>query len=80
MPPKKKPDAGAPAKNPPKERATAPVQLSRELVEMLNVIAAHRGTSANALLTPLVRQWIVTNYGIVAREMQKRAEEIRAEG
>jgi predicted HicB family RNase H-like nuclease len=79
MPPKKKPGAEPPAQKVAKERQTAPVQIDRKLVEMLNVIAAHRGESANTLITPLIRQWIVTQYELVARAIDQRVQEIRDE-
>ena len=58
-------------------RKTAPVQIDKELARMLGTIAAHEGTTQAALLTPLIRQWIITNYERVRQEMGAKLKEIR---
>jgi hypothetical protein len=58
-------------------RKTAPVQIERGLADMLATIATHERTTQAALLTPLIRQWIITNYARVQQEMGQRLKEAR---
>lgn len=60
-------------------RKSAPVQIEKELARMAAVIAAHDGITMSDLLTPVVRQFIITNYERVLREGQAKADRIRQE-
>ena len=75
--------AKEPAKNPRRVvddrsgRKTAPVQVPKELARMLGQIAAHDEVSQGELLDPLIRQWIVTQYERVMREMGQELKDLR---
>ena len=71
---KEKPNKGADERS---GRKTAPVQIDKDLARMLGTIAAHEGTTQAALLTPLIRQWIMTNYERVQKEMGAKLKELR---
>ncbi len=58
-------------------RKTAPVQIDKELARMLGTIAAHDGKTQAELLTPLIRQWIITNYDRAQKEMGTKLKEMR---
>lgn len=60
-------------------RKTAPVQVEKELARMAATIAAHRGVTMAEIITPLIRQWLVTNYDLVQKEMAARVKELREE-
>lgn len=60
-------------------RKSAPVQIERELARMAVVIAAHDEVTISDLLTPIVRQFIVTNYQRVQKEIQVRIERLKKE-
>ena len=60
-------------------RKSAPVQIDRELARMAAVIAANDGVTLSDLLTPVVRQFIMTNYERVQKEIQSRIQRMRSE-
>ena len=72
---RKKPQAGATDDR--SGRKTAPIQVEKELARMAAVIAAHRGVTMAEVISPLIRQWLVTNYDMVQKEMAVRVKEIR---
>lgn len=60
-------------------RKSAPVQIEKELARMAAVIAAHDEVTMSDLLTPVLRQFILTNYERVRREIQARLDRMRKE-
>jgi hypothetical protein len=58
-------------------RKTAPVQIDKDLAQMLATIATHEQTTQASLLTPLIRQWIITNYERVQKEMGAKLKEMK---
>jgi hypothetical protein len=76
--PRPKPESGEPAKKKP-ERKTAPVQIDAELARMAAVIAAHDKKNIADIINPLIRQWLLTNYERVQKEIQQRIATMRAE-
>ncbi len=59
-----------------KKRPTMPIQVETEIQEMLATIAAHDNKSVSELASPLLRQWVITNYARVQREIAARLREI----
>lgn len=55
-----------------KKRPTMPIQVETEIQEMLATIAAHDNKSVSELASPLLRQWVITNYSRVQREIAAR--------
>ncbi len=74
---KEKPKASDPQRA---GRKSAPIQIEKELARMAAVIAAHDDVTISDLLTPVVRQFIMTNYERVKREIQARIDRMKAEG
>lgn len=62
-----------------KGRKTAPVQVDKDLARMAATIAAHDGRTIADILSPLIKQWIMTNYERVQKEMQDRLKTMRDE-
>lgn len=60
-------------------RTTAPIQIEMELARMAAVIASHDGITVSKLMSPVVRQFLLTNYERVQREIQARISQMRAE-
>lgn len=76
--------AVAEKKQPPKAdgregRKSAPVQIDKELAKMAATIAAHDGITLSELLSPVLRQFLLTNYERVQREAAERIKRMRAE-
>lgn len=67
-----------PEKGPEKDRGrkTAPVQIDRELAKMITAIAQHDDENVSDLLSPVIRQWAITNYRRILAEGAKRLEGI----
>lgn len=75
-PPSDKKKAGStPAEKP--KRTTKPIQVDADLAEMAVVIAAHDGKNISEIVSPLIRQWIVTNYERVNREIAARIQKMK---
>lgn len=77
--PKPKPESGEPPAKKKPERKTAPVQIDAELARMAAVIAAHDKKNIADIISPLVRQWLLTNYERVQKEIQQRIATMKAE-
>lgn len=60
-------------------RKSAPVQIEKELAKMAAVIAAHDGVTLSDLLSPVLKQFLMTNYERVQREAADRIKRLRAE-
>lgn len=60
-------------------RKSAPVQIEKELARMAAVIAAHDEKTLSDLLTPVVRQFIISNYERVQKEIQVRVQKFQNE-
>lgn len=61
-------------------RKTAPIQVEKELAVMVVQIAAHDGKTIAETISPLIRQWVLTNYERVLAEGKNRLDAARAEG
>lgn len=62
-----------------RKRNTAPVQVEAELAHMAAVIAAHDQKNIAEMLSPLIRQWLITNYDRVQQEIKARSDRMKAE-
>ncbi len=80
---KEKPKAEVPAnESGPKKkngRKSAPVQIENELAHMANVIAANDRITLSDLLSPVLRQFLETNFERVNREIEERIRRRREE-
>lgn len=76
---KERPKAGKDDANRP-GRKSAPIHIEKELARMAAVIAANDEITISELLTPVVRQFIVTNYQRVQKEIQARIDRLKSEG
>lgn len=76
--PKKEKPGNQPGEKKP-TRSTAPIQIDAELARMAAVIASHDKTSISEIISPLVRQWLLTNYERVDQEMQSRIQVMKEE-
>lgn len=60
-------------------RKTAPIQVERQLAEMIVQIAAHDGKTITDTISPLIKQWVLTNYERVLQEGKARLDQARAD-
>jgi len=61
-------------------RKSAPIQVEKDLARKVAVIATHRQISQSALISPVIRRFVETQYAIVSGEIQKEVAERKAEG
>lgn len=72
--PKTGPDRPDPEKEDRSGRKSAPVQVKKDLAKMVAIIATHDDVTQADLLDPVLRQWAITNYRRVMREIGKEIE------
>lgn len=72
-------EAGKPARDSRPGRKSAPVQIEKDLARMAALIAAHDEITLSDLLSPVLRQFIRTNYERVQKEIQERVRLMKEE-
>lgn len=59
-----------------KERPTRPIQIDRELVQMMGVICQHYELTHNEFLADHIRPFIITHYQRVQKEMESKLRDL----